>query len=176
VSRREKRGRSDDYEHDDQDFEWYPTTQRMIDAVAKRITDRNVSLLDIGAGDGRVLLSLGKHCQAESLYAIEKSPILVQSQPDNVVPVGTDLFEQNLACLPVDYIFCNPPYSQYETWATAIIDVRLRQTGVPRHPPAVEGFGGHPGSLKKRGATARVIHSDDFPRRRAAGAGRGGHR
>jgi hypothetical protein len=146
----------------DQDFEWYPTTQRMIDAVAKRITDRNVSLLDIGAGDGRVLLSLGKHCQAESLYAIEKSPILVQSQPDNVVPVGTDLFEQNLACLPVDYIFCNPPYSQYETWVTAIVESGYAKQAYLVIPRRWQDSVVIKASLEKRGATARVIHSDDF--------------
>lgn len=146
----------------DQDFEWYPTTAKMIDAVAKRIPGTGISLMDVGAGDGRVLVELGKRCKAESLYAIEKSPILVQAQPEEVTPVGTDLFEQNLTCLPVDYIFCNPPYSQYETWASVVIESGYAKKSfliVPRRWKDSEAIA-H--SLKKRGATARVVHSDDF--------------
>ena len=37
----------------DQDFEWYPTTDEMIAAVYSRCGDFS-SMLDIGAGDGRV--------------------------------------------------------------------------------------------------------------------------
>jgi methylase of polypeptide subunit release factors len=140
-----------------EDFEWYPTTKRMIDVVARRIPTDAQSLMDIGAGDGRVLAEIAQQCRIAAveremrafrerykektpaemeetrrdllarergpeLYAIEKSTVLVQAQPETVTPVGTDLFEQNLACLPVDYIFSNPPYSQFETWASTIIE------------------------------------------------------
>lgn len=140
----------------DQDFEWYPTTPAMIAAVARYLdkSHRDTSIMDIGAGDGRVLTQLAAYfthqeyhhycppCDREftsraevskcpacggqrrgtpdqytagyppTLYAIEKSTVLIQAQPPGVVPVGTDLFEQNLVTLPVTYIFCSPPYSQ----------------------------------------------------------------
>jgi hypothetical protein len=145
-----------------EDFEWYPTTGRMIEVVAKRITATHVSIMDIGAGDGRVLAELGKRLESTELYAIEKSTVLVQAQPECVIPVGTDLFEQNLACLPVDYIFCNPPYSQYETWASAIIDSGYAKRAfliIPQRWAKSEAIAG---SLKRRGAKAKAIHTDDF--------------
>ena len=38
-----------------QDFEWFPTTLEMIAAVKKRMPEGANSIMDIGAGDGRVL-------------------------------------------------------------------------------------------------------------------------
>lgn len=146
-----------------EDFEWYPTTQRMIEAVKRWIPTDAKSIMDIGAGDGRVLIELAKKAEHEpDLYAIEKSVVLVQAQPENITPVGTDLFEQNLACLPVDYIFCNPPYSEFEAWASTIIEsgyAKLAFLVIPQRWKDSEGIAA---SLKRRGATAKVIHSDDF--------------
>jgi len=104
-----------------QDQEWYPTDPRMIQAVLRWIPQDASSIMDIGAGDGRVLAMLAEKCKDATLYGIEQSSILVNAQPENVIPIGTDLFEQNLSCLPVDYIFCNPPYSQFDEWACKII-------------------------------------------------------
>ena len=147
----------------DEDFEWYPTTDRMIDAVARWLDKTAGSIMDIGAGDGRVLRRLAARFGHEPMmYAIEKSNVLIQAQPENVIPVGTDLFEQNLACLPVDYIFCNPPYSEFELWASVIIEsghARKAFLVIPRRWKENEGIAI---ALKKRGAQARVIHSDDF--------------
>ncbi|MGN6186816.1 MAG: DUF4942 domain-containing protein, partial [Thermoanaerobaculia bacterium] len=143
---------------------WYPTTDRMIEVVAQRIpTATTKSIMDVGAGDGRVLLKLAERCEhPPKLYAIEKSHVLIRTQPDNVIPVGTDLFEQNLACLPVDYIFSNPPYSEYELWASLIIEFGHAQKAflvIPRRWAESELIAS---ALKRRGATAEVIHSDDF--------------
>jgi hypothetical protein len=146
-----------------EDFEWYPTTDRMIQVVARHIPTQFSSLMDIGAGDGRVLIQLGKRCEGTpELYAIEKSLTLLQAAPDDVIPVGTDLFEQNLACLPVDYIFCNPPYSQFEEWATIIIELGHAKKAFLVIPRRWKDSTGIAAMLKRRGATASVIHSDDF--------------
>lgn len=146
-----------------EDFEWYPTTQRMIDVVAQHIPADAGSIMDIGAGDGRVLTELAKRCTRKpDLYAIEKSIVLIQSQPENVVPVGTDFYEQNLTCLPVDYIFCNPPYSQFEAWARAIIESGYAKKAFLVIPRRWKESKIVAASLKRRGATSRVIHSDDF--------------
>ena len=72
-----------------EDFEWYPTTDKMLSIVArdiKKMSDRRYhrgyhSILDIGAGDGRALEKLQQLCKSderwESIYfdkfAIEKS-------------------------------------------------------------------------------------------------------
>ena len=47
----------------DQDFEWYPTTLQMIKLVKRDINNHfnnTVSVLECGAGDGRVLKALTK--------------------------------------------------------------------------------------------------------------------
>jgi 16S rRNA A1518/A1519 N6-dimethyltransferase RsmA/KsgA/DIM1 with predicted DNA glycosylase/AP lyase activity len=70
---------------ENQDFEFYPTTQEIIEKVKADIKDpagderyycldRN-SLLDIGAGNGKVLSALRECCNGD-LYAIEKSELL----------------------------------------------------------------------------------------------------
>ncbi|MEO1238003.1 MAG: class I SAM-dependent methyltransferase, partial [Planctomycetota bacterium] len=147
----------------DQDFEWYPTTDRMIEKVAKHIDRRTASIMDIGAGDGRVLERLAGLCEdTPDLYAIEKSDVLVQAQPRHVVPVGTDFYEQNLACLPVDTIFCNPPYSDFETWAAAVIESGHARTGFLVIPQRWKQSDKINAAVKRRGAIVRVIHSDDF--------------
>jgi hypothetical protein len=155
-----------------EDFEWYPTTERMVQVVARWLDKTAGSIMDIGAGDGRVLAKLAERFEkTPDLYAIEKSTVLVQAQPENIIPVGTDLFEQNLACLPVDYIFSNPPYSEFEAWACMIVDsghARKAFLVLPQRWKENEAIAQ---SLKKRRATARVLHSDDFldgPRRARA--------
>jgi hypothetical protein len=157
-----------------EDFEWYPTTDKMIAAVAKHLPNDGYrsdgddrpqvgSIMDIGAGDGRVLAKLAARCRnTPHLYAIEKSSVLVQAQPENVIPVGTDLYEQNLACLPVDVIFCNPPYSQFEVWATQIIDTGFAKYAYLVLPRRWTESAEIAAALKRRGATAKVIHKDDF--------------
>jgi hypothetical protein len=158
-----------------EDYEWYPTTSAMVAAVARHLdkSHPDTTIMDIGAGDGRVLAQLATYFEKvnehgnpiyhkPTLYAIEKSTVLIQAQPPGVIPVGTDLFEQNLATLPVTYIFCNPPYSQFESWASLIIEAghaRKAFLVLPRRwkdNPVIAA------SIKWRGANVRVIHSDDF--------------
>lgn len=145
-----------------EDFEWYPTTPAMIEAVKKRVPNDTMSIMDIGAGDGRVLLSLGEKCSFALLYAIELSPILMQAQPKNIVPLGTDLFQQNLSCLMVDYIFCNPRYSEFEEWVCKIVAEGFAKKAYLVIPKRWKESHRITDALRRRGATATVIHSDDF--------------
>lgn len=145
-----------------QDFEWYPTTDRMIAAVARRMPADFGSLMDIGAGDGRVLVALGKKSAHAELYAIEKAHLLMQAQPAHITPVGVDFYEQNLSSLPVDYLFCNPPYSDYETWAVRIIETAFATSAFLVIPRRWKDSTEIAAAIAKRGATTRVIHSDDF--------------
>lgn len=146
----------------DQDFEFYPTTSRMIGAVLKDMSRDVKSILDIGAGDGRVLMAMARAHAAAKLYAIEKAPLLQQAQPDIIIPVGTEFVEQDLMSLPVDVVFCNPPYSVFEEWAARIISTVHAQALYLVLPQRWEGSALIAGAIKARGARTRVVHRDDF--------------
>lgn len=101
-----------------EDFEWYPTTKEMISHIRRFVGEGN-SVLDIGAGRGDVLNGLADKVGA--LYAIEKSSVLINEIKASVFIIGTDFHRQTLIDKRVDTIFCNPPYSEYDRWASRII-------------------------------------------------------
>lgn len=126
-----------------EDFEFYPTTQEIVDCLAERITyipswskkyecDFN-SILDIGCGNGSFFQKLdataparhNKEIKETALfyhrYGIEKSIKLSQMVPDNVIILGSNLMEQNLIDKKVGLIFCNPPYSEFVDWTVKIL-------------------------------------------------------
>lgn len=112
------------------DHEFYPTTKAMLEVVAKDIqvernqyrSSDNFKILDIGAGDGNALKTICELTDNKGQkYAIEKSRPLIDSLPADIFIVGTDFHQQTLIDKEVDVIFCNPPYSEYETWAKKII-------------------------------------------------------
>lgn len=115
----------------EEDHEFYPTTNEIITALARAVkyhfdgqsyNRRDFgSVLDIGAGNGKVLMALKERLEFTQLLAIEKSHILCQELPSEVLVVGTEFREQSLLSKHVDVIFCNPPYSEYEDWAEKII-------------------------------------------------------
>lgn len=87
----------------DQDFEWYPTTPKMLGIIRQDIerfhgSSRedealNVNVLDCGAGDGRALEALAG---IGDKYAIEKSQLLLNQQANDIIPVGTDFHQATL--------------------------------------------------------------------------------
>jgi hypothetical protein len=111
-----------------QDFEWYPTTNEIIDALVRDIQTqwdkyarRDKSVMDIGAGNGKVLHALRDRLEFTKLYAIEKSVPLLQLLDDEIFIVGTEFHEQSLVSKQVNLTFCNPPYSEFNEWAVKII-------------------------------------------------------
>lgn len=130
-----------------EDFEWYPTTREMVekiyDVFRKNAIGYNKmlrvfeSVLDIGAGDGRVLDYFNEihkhrecvansenkhfHCPDIIKYAIEKSSKLQESWGKDIIPLGCDFNESMLIDKEVDLIFCNPPYSQFKQWTLRIL-------------------------------------------------------
>lgn len=112
----------------DQDFEWYPTTQAIINEFFIHANKfRPQSLLDIGAGNGKVLMSfsamakqLGDRYQP-NLFAVEKSRPLLDSLPMDIGIMGTDFWEQSFLDKKVDCIFSNPPYKEFIHWSEKLI-------------------------------------------------------
>ena len=113
------------------DFEWYPTTEAMLNVIredllkdvgafshaCKELVVRE-SILDCGAGDGRALMYLTQG----SRYAIEKARPLVEAMDKDIYVIGADFHQNTLLDKKVNCIFSNPPYSEYETWASKIIN------------------------------------------------------
>lgn len=119
-----------------QDYEFYPTTTEIINKVISDLKNnwwqyhnKCSSILDIGAGNGKVLKAIREIKDREGnnvfykmdCYAIEKSEILRGLLDDDIYVIGTDFLEQSLIDKTIDCTFCNPPYSEYEAWATKII-------------------------------------------------------
>lgn len=125
----------------DEDFEWYPTTEEIIRKVVsdiyKEVDSYHYSrsdidsVMDIGAGDGRVLNAIknalevpdkygNKRIQVEC-FAIEKALTHLSSMPKDITVVGTDFEQQTLVDKPVSVIFCNPPYSEFKEWMLKIV-------------------------------------------------------
>lgn len=107
-----------------QDFEWYPTTQAMLECIKNDLPfytkreNESINIIDCGAGDGRVLDFLAGDGDK---FAIEKSKILLSKHSKDITPIGTDFYQCTLIDKAVDVVFSNPPYSEYELWASKII-------------------------------------------------------
>lgn len=105
-----------------QDFEWYPTTEEMINSLINGINEKYLkNVLDIGAGDGRVLDMLANKLSVDKLYSIEKSEPLIQAMSKKILNIGRDFWETSLIEKQAELIFCNPPYSEYGDWMVRII-------------------------------------------------------
>ena len=169
--------------NNDQDFEFYPTTQEILDLIKKdmfnlftttkrekffyknnsskpkvyeyglflnKYNDSLIEILDIGAGNGDALNTLGEFLNGNKFTdqsywkelpsdeylnyntdnyqikvcknAIEKSHILTSSYKKNRIKfVGTDFFELDLQNKKYDVIFSNPPYSIYKSWINHLL-------------------------------------------------------
>lgn len=150
-----------------QDYEWYPTTDEIISAVKDdikrymtnhRMYSKSLSVLDCGAGDGRVLMQLTDG----NRYAIEKSTMLISHMPKEIIIVGTDFHHQTLLDKQPDVIFCNPPYLEFSTWMCKIITESNCGIIYMVVPSRWADDGAIAEAIKSRGATTEVILSTDF--------------
>ncbi|MEZ9708602.1 DUF4942 domain-containing protein [Vibrio breoganii] len=122
------------------DHEFYPTTDEIIDIVKEHAEEQysrssnGFKILDVGAGDGRVLDAIAgiwhlKPGQAANnqtnidikKYSIEKASSLIALQSRDTFNIGTDFHHQTLLDLNVDIVFCNPPFGEYAVFAERII-------------------------------------------------------
>lgn len=167
--------RIEDLKEASQDFEWYPTTNEMIHAVGSKIYKDTESILDIGAGDGRVLEGLDRiywkrwrdaseteYTSCIKKFAIEKSAIHNQNMPADIAIIGTDFYKQTLIDKKVDVIFCNPPYSDFESWVTTIITEANAKRLYLIMPSRWKDSQPIERAMKRREVVGRVIYSGDF--------------
>jgi len=100
---------------------------------------QSISILDIGAGNCKLFDKFHEISEAQSFtdghgrkvrgnmlgisryMAIEKSQILINKMPKEVIVVGTDFNENTIIDKQADIVFCNPPYKEYERWTEKII-------------------------------------------------------
>lgn len=99
-----------------EDFEYYPTTDKMLEKV-KQYSTENRTILDIGCGSAR----LKDYFKDSEYFVIEKSQVLINRLPADVYVLGTDFNNCTLIDKKVDMIFCNPPYSEFKNWTIRII-------------------------------------------------------
>lgn len=153
-----------------QDFEFYPTTKEIVEKIyydlAKNIyREERFSCLDIGSGNGNFFNKFNEIKGKASIcskYAIEKSEILISKMAADVVVVGTDFFQNTLIDKKVDFIFCNPPYGDFESWSEKIIKEGNAKTIYLVIPERWKNSKGIEQALKLRKATAESLGNFDF--------------
>ncbi len=156
---------------EDQDFEFYPTTNEIIQKLLNDLenefekygwrNDLN-SFLDIGSGNGKVLNAIKEKFQTTHFYGIEKSQILISQTDKDIYIIGTDFYEQNLIDKQIDVIYCNPPYSDYETWSEKIIKECSAQFVYLTIPERFINSDLIKNALEYRDVTYDIIGSFDF--------------
>lgn len=114
-----------------EDYEFYPTTKEMIQVIYDDIKSyvrfyKTMDFLDIGCGkcDFKKWFNyFGKedNLAINKYFVIEKSRTLLNLLSKDDFIVGTDFNQTTLIDKKVQYIFCNPPYSEFEEWTKRII-------------------------------------------------------
>ncbi len=98
----------------------------------------------------------------EKYMAIEKSQLLIDNMPSEVFVVGTDFNENTLIDKKTDYVFCNPPYSEYSQWTERIIkeaNAKVIYLVIPKRW-GTQGNIAH--AIKQRRATVSIVGDFDF--------------
>lgn len=151
------------------DFEWYPTTDVMIQSVIKDVKSagsykKAKTMLDIGAGDGRVLEAFraDDDLSIYKLLAVEKSPNHVARWSENITFVGGDFYESQVNSNDIDIMFSNPPYSDFENWTVTLLK-NIHATAIylvlPNRWVKSERI---QAAIKSRDLSYKIISTDDF--------------
>jgi hypothetical protein len=110
----------------EEDFEWYSTTQPILDKLGERLkelkddSDFN-SILDVGAGNGKVLKYIESLDLFHNYFAIEKSNFHLSNLPPNFRVLGVDFWANTLMDKEISCAFTNPPFSQFGPWIAKIL-------------------------------------------------------
>lgn len=162
-----------------EETEFYPTPDYVVERIAKYLSEKSskniYSVLDIGCGNGSFFSKLdstecfnssnnyeSKLMKSYTKYGIEKSNILAEQLPEDVVLLGSDFHNNTLIDKKIDVIFCNPPYSEYEEWSDKIILEGNANTIVLVIPSRWINSEKIKTALKKRKFSFEIIEDFDF--------------
>lgn len=160
-----------------EDYEFYPTTNEQLDAINEDIqeilkthyfnTDKTVKILDVGAGDGRSLISLGECLSSlnnkPTLFAVEKSNIHIRSYLNKEISViGTDFHQTNFISKQSDLVFTNPPYLEFEKWVYTLIKQLKFKLMYAVIPERWEERGMIKEALERMSISYEIIQKSDF--------------
>lgn len=158
-----------DLQSNNSDFEWYPTSDRIIQAViddVKRAGRAHTSktVIDIGAGDGRVLTAFKQDSDLYicNLLGVEKSGNHVARWPSNITFVGGDFYESQVDTGNIDILFSNPPFGDLERWCEHLIKNVYATVCYLVLPKRWSNSERIQAAIKARGLRAKVILSDNF--------------
>jgi len=158
---------------ENQDFEFYPTTREILDKLPL-FYDENYdtekrkyeakSILDIGAGSGKVLDYFMNNLKFSESYAIEKSTTLLNhlSSETKHNIIGTDFLDQSLHDKDFLVTFCNPPYSEFIQWTEKILTETLSHQVFLVIPQRWKDSQEISEALQLRDAETLVLYSADF--------------
>lgn len=182
----------EELKQNNQDFEFYPTTKEMIRTIYEKSNGGNWLDIGCGTCNFKKYYSEIAKEQAEiyerkneiyiksgykkelepknsershkinNYYVIEKSQILLDKLDHNTIVLGTDFNATLLIDKPVENVFCNPPYSEFEEWATRIIreaNAKKIYFVIPQRWKTSEKI---QNALKQTKAIASVLGSFDF--------------
>ncbi len=96
--------------------QWYKRQKEAHD-----IAERNKESLAKMRGERYYAESFRRNEPISNYYVIKKSRPLLERLDKDTICLGTDFWQTTLLDKPVDVIFCNPPYSEYEEWTKKII-------------------------------------------------------
>ena len=172
----------DKLKENNQDFEFYPTNSRMIATICnyfgRQLKDKTI--LDIGAGNGNFFTKLDSEIKKVMniaiqngadkrdinfnihKFAIEKSEILIEQMPNDITIIGADFQQQTLIDKDFDYIFCNPPYSEFREWMYKIINETNSNDVIMIVPSRWIKDDELLALIKKRQFKFEIIGNDDF--------------
>jgi hypothetical protein len=145
----------------DQDYEYYPTSPSMIATIKAYIEKHDLktdSVLDLGAGDGRIVTELSTGVK----YAIEKSQIHINAMPRDINIIGTDFEDQSLIDKKVSLIFTNPPYSEFTSWLARILKEAYCLYTIAIIPTRWRDNGELTQLMEERGIKHEIIDTTDF--------------
>ena len=98
----------------------------------------------------------------EKYMAIEKSQTLIDNMPNNVFVVGTDFNENTLIDKNAEYVFCNPPYSEFSQWSERIIKESNAKVIYLVIPKRWGCHGNIAAAIKQRRAAVSIVGNFDF--------------
>lgn len=173
----------DQLKQNNEDLEWFPTTDEMIEVIAQDLEKVNFvkngwddfkSLLDIGCGDGRVLQYLNNYEKKNGsvndkylpfkYFGIEKAQVHLSNlaKSDSISIIGTDFWQTGLMDKQMDVIFCNPPYSEFNQWVERVLKEGYASVFYFVIPDRWVNNSYIATVIKDRGMRSDIIYSGDF--------------